>query len=62
MLESSKVNWDSTPFRFENMWLSHHSFIPFVKEIWNTTSVEGLEGVTIMRKLKLLKEKIERVE
>ena len=58
VLESSKVMWGPTPFRFENMWCNHHSFIPFIKDIWNSSSVEGLEGFKFMRKLKALKDNL----
>lgn len=58
VLESCKLRWGPTPFRFENMWLGHHSFLPLVKEIWNSSSVEGWEGFKIMRKLKTLKENL----
>lgn len=34
LLESSRVKWGPTPFRFENMWLQHHSFIDTIKSWW----------------------------
>ena len=58
VLESCKVTWGPPPFRFENMWCNHHFFIPFVKEVWNSASVEGWEGFKFMRKLKILKDNL----
>ena len=58
ILEPSKIKWGPTPFRFENMWLSHSAFIPFVKEVWDNAEVQGWEGFKFMRKLKSLKDKL----
>ena len=32
-----------TPFRFENMWLAHGSFIPFVGAVWDKAEVQDWE-------------------
>lgn len=40
------------------MWLGHHCFIPLVKEVWNSQSLEGWEGFKLIEKLKLIKEKL----
>ena len=58
ILESSKIKWGPTPFRFENMWLSHGAFIPFVKDVWDNAEVQGWEGFKFMRKLKSLEDKM----
>ena len=58
LLESSRVKWGPTPFRFENMWLQHHSFLDQVKTWWEECPVTGWEGFKFMKKLKYIKEKI----
>ncbi|KAK9929868.1 hypothetical protein M0R45_026941 [Rubus argutus] len=58
LLDTIKVKWGPTPFRFENIWLEHHLFKDNFKNWWGEESVFGWEGFKFMRKLRGLKEKI----
>ncbi|RVW97165.1 hypothetical protein CK203_030004 [Vitis vinifera] len=43
--------WGPTPFRFENMWLQHHSFKECFSSWWREFEGNGWEGHKFMRKL-----------
>lgn len=45
-------------FKFENLWLQHHSFLESVKGWWDECLVPGWEGYKFMKKLKHVKEKL----
>lgn len=44
------------PFRFENVWLLHHTFRNNFKKWWQEAQVYGWEGYKFMKKLDLLKQ------
>lgn len=44
ILESCLVSLGPTPFRFENMWASHHDCKRRVREWWTESEVEGWHG------------------
>lgn len=46
------------PFRFENMWLCHHSFKKNVYDWWNETSIEDWAGLRFEKKLLNLKSQL----
>ncbi|VFQ98410.1 unnamed protein product [Cuscuta campestris] len=50
-----KVIKGNKPFKFFNMWLSHHSFDNILGNIWNNR-VEGTRQYRLCKKLKLLKQ------
>lgn len=49
--EVQRSRYGPSPFRFLNMWCSHDSFLPCVKEVWNQhDSSSGLLKLTIRLK------------
>ncbi|KAK9951573.1 hypothetical protein M0R45_007011 [Rubus argutus] len=50
LLDTIKVKWGPTPFRFENLWLEHHSFKDDFKKWWREEIVFGWDGFKFMRK------------
>lgn len=58
LFKSSKVKWDSTPFRFENMWLQYSSFWNQVKAWLEKCFVTSWEGFKCMKKLKFVNKKL----
>jgi exonuclease III len=40
-LVSNNLDWGPKPFRFNNCWLEHPAFIPFVSEFWEKTVIRG---------------------
>lgn len=58
ILDTNKVRWGPTPFRFENMWLDHPRFKIDCKEWWESVVVSGWEGVRLVEKLKKIKKKL----
>ena len=57
-LDTSKLKWGPSPFRFENSWLRHPEFKEKLKEWWRQETFQGWEGYKFMKKLKFLKGKI----
>ncbi|XP_022158956.1 uncharacterized protein LOC111025405 [Momordica charantia] len=55
LLDFGQNNWGLTPFRFENMWLSHKTFKPFLETWWGNKPLHGWPGHGLMMKLKSLK-------
>ncbi|GAU46303.1 hypothetical protein TSUD_283280 [Trifolium subterraneum] len=55
-LESSNINWGPKPFKFNNCWLEHSDFLPFVKATWEKMNIHGKKAFIIKEKLKRLKE------
>ncbi|XP_058762681.1 uncharacterized protein LOC131636055 [Vicia villosa] len=53
-------NWGPKPFKFNNEWLSHDSFIPFVEIEWKNLKVEGRGDFILKEKLRLLKDKLKK--
>ncbi|GAU28116.1 hypothetical protein TSUD_295530 [Trifolium subterraneum] len=52
-LVCSKLDWGPKPFKFNNCWLQHPNFIPFVAETWKNLEVKGedwLQGVAEIKK------------
>ena len=60
ILDLAPPSWGSTLFRFENMWLNHHSFPSDFASWWNDFNLSGWEGYKLMTKLKLIKGKLKR--
>ncbi|PNX71762.1 cysteine-rich receptor-like protein kinase, partial [Trifolium pratense] len=57
-LVCSKLNWGPKPFKFNNCWLEHPNFIPFVTETWKKMQIKGKKAFVLKEKLKLLKESL----
>ncbi|GAU42970.1 hypothetical protein TSUD_188430 [Trifolium subterraneum] len=55
-LECSNINWGPKPFKFNNFWLDHPDFIPFVKATWESMNIHGKKAFILKEKLKRLKE------
>lgn len=55
LLDSGGIRQGSTPFRFENMWLSSEGFVERVGEWWSNYLVGGKPSFILAKKLKLLK-------
>lgn len=55
LLDFDQNNWGPTPFRFENMWLTHKTFLPFLEAWWKEVPVLCWPGHGLMMKLKSLK-------
>ncbi|GAU30605.1 hypothetical protein TSUD_62250 [Trifolium subterraneum] len=55
-LESSNSNWGPKPFKFNNCWLDHPDFIPFVKTTWEQMDICGKKAFIVKEKMKKLKE------
>lgn len=58
MLNTSKLNWGSSPFCFENTWTTHPSFIDIVRRWSRECVVDGWEGFRFMKKIHFIKEKL----
>ncbi|PNX80406.1 cysteine-rich receptor-like protein kinase, partial [Trifolium pratense] len=57
-LTCSNANWGPKPFKFNNCWLEHPDFIPFVSSIWESLAIRGKKAFVLKEKLKKLKEKL----
>lgn len=55
LLSFGAEKWGPSLFRFENMWLTHHSFSPLIKYWWKNTPLRGWPGHRFIQKLKTLK-------
>ncbi|WJZ94571.1 hypothetical protein VitviT2T_013415 [Vitis vinifera] len=58
VLDTNPFKWGPTPFRFENMWLQHHSFKECFSSWWREFEGNGWEGHKFMRKLQFVKAKL----
>ena len=58
VLATNPFKWGPTPFRFENMWLQHHSFKECFSSWWREFEGNGWEGHKFMRKLQFVKAKL----
>jgi hypothetical protein len=54
-LTSSKMKWGPTPFRFENMWLSHPGFLDLIQSWWDGYVVQGWKVTRLWSSLLSLK-------
>lgn len=52
------LNWGPKPFKFNNEWFSHVSFIPFVEHEWKKLHVIGRSDFVLKEKLRLLEDKL----
>ncbi|KAK2435690.1 hypothetical protein QL285_020733 [Trifolium repens] len=57
-LVSNNLDWGPKPFKFNNCWLDHPAFIPFVTEFWEKTVIKGKKAFILKEKLKKLKESL----
>lgn len=55
LLSFGAEKWGPFPFRFENVWLIHHSFSPLFEYWWKNTPLRGWPGHGFIQKLKTLK-------
>lgn len=55
LLDTSKLAWGPSLFRFENAWLSHKTFKDFVLVWWNSMVTQGWEGYKFMQRIQGLK-------
>lgn len=55
VLRKSAADWGPSPFRAINAWTSHQEFIPKVKELWSSFSINGWKGFAVKEKIKLLR-------
>ncbi|KAK9154956.1 hypothetical protein Sjap_002436 [Stephania japonica] len=60
IFDTGYARWGPTPFRFENVWLSHRGFEHLVRDWWRLSEAEGGPGYKIMRKLGLFKEHLKQ--
>ena len=58
ILDSTPPFWGPTPFRFENMWLTHTSFSSDFSNWWKEIVPVAWEGYKFMTRLKLIKERV----
>lgn len=42
--------WGPLPFKFENMWLNHKEFIPFLKDWWSSNPLMGRTAYGFIKK------------
>ncbi|GAU10537.1 hypothetical protein TSUD_419470, partial [Trifolium subterraneum] len=59
-LECNNRNWCPKPFKFNNCWLEHPDFIPFVKASWESMDIHGRKAFILKEKLKRLKESLKK--
>ncbi|GAU32897.1 hypothetical protein TSUD_393180 [Trifolium subterraneum] len=59
-LESSNLNWGPKPFKFNNCWLEHADFIPFVKATWESMDIRGKKAFIVKQKMKRSKEALNK--
>jgi hypothetical protein len=59
-LESSNLNCGPKPFKFNNCWLEHADFIPFVKATWESMDILGKKAFIVKQKMKRLKEALNK--
>ncbi|GAU34402.1 hypothetical protein TSUD_217420 [Trifolium subterraneum] len=59
-LECNNRNWGPKPFKFNNCWLEHPDFIPFVKASWESMDIHGRKVFILKEKLKRLKESLRK--
>ncbi|PNX83060.1 cysteine-rich receptor-like protein kinase [Trifolium pratense] len=52
----SNTDWGPKPFKFNNCWIDHPNFKPFVTNIWRNLDIKGKKAFVIKEKLKMLKE------
>ncbi|GAU33427.1 hypothetical protein TSUD_380630 [Trifolium subterraneum] len=57
-LVCSNLDWGPKPFKFNNCWLEHPNFIPFVTETWKKLEVKGKKAYVLKEKLKRLKDSL----
>ncbi|XP_028082362.1 uncharacterized protein LOC114283684 [Camellia sinensis] len=51
LLKEDERDWGPKPFKFLNPWLSHPTFMPGVKQIWENNQVSKWARFKLMRKL-----------
>ncbi|MCH97275.1 LINE-1 reverse transcriptase like [Trifolium medium] len=54
----SKLDWGPKLFKFNNCWLDHAEFKPFVENLWGNLQIEGKKAYVIKEKLKRIKEEL----
>ncbi|XP_058786237.1 uncharacterized protein LOC131660890 [Vicia villosa] len=54
-LEIDNNDWGPKPFKFNNEWFSHDSFLSFVEKEWKSFKVEGRRDFVLKQKLFFLK-------
>ncbi|XP_058759850.1 uncharacterized protein LOC131633146 [Vicia villosa] len=57
-LQDNKKEWGPKSFRFNNLWLKHEEFAPFVTKEWAKIHCKGRGDYCLVEKLKVLKERI----
>ncbi|MCI01064.1 hypothetical protein A2U01_0022088, partial [Trifolium medium] len=57
-LVCSNLNWGPKPFKFNNCWLEHPNFLPFVSDTWKKLNIKGKKAFVLKEKLKSLKESL----
>ncbi|MCH81419.1 LINE-1 reverse transcriptase like, partial [Trifolium medium] len=56
----SKLDWGPKPFKFNNCWLDHAEFKPFVEKLWSNMKIEGKKAFILKEKLKRTKEELKK--
>ncbi|PNX97198.1 cysteine-rich receptor-like protein kinase, partial [Trifolium pratense] len=56
----SKLDWGPKPFKFNNCWLDHNEFKPFVENLWGNLQVGGKKAYVMKEKLKKAKEELKK--
>lgn len=52
--------WGPSPFRFDNIWLENKDLIRKLKIWGEEADVSGWEGCRVIRKVKLMKDKVKK--
>ena len=60
ILDSTPPSWGLTPFRFENMWLTHKSFTSDFGKWWEEIVTSIWEGYKFLSKLKFIEGKVKQ--
>ena len=59
-LETTGIESCRILFKFENMWLEFEGFSDLIKGCWGETQVEGFASYIVAKKLKFVKEKLQK--
>ncbi|XP_075497891.1 uncharacterized protein LOC142535418 [Primulina tabacum] len=58
IFDTTRLKWGPSPFRFENVWLTHNNFKESLEDWWGSGNTQGWEGYKFMMKLKETKNRV----
>lgn len=61
VLKEVVKNWGPRPFKFLNCWLKEEGFRKMVEEEWKGSKINGWSGFVVKEKLKIVREKNQRL-